>query len=190
MRCLAAAAILVFWACPALAADESAGLLWPSVNLLLLIGVLVYFSRKPIQNFFATRRRAIQGELNGAADELSEAEASYNKWQQRLIGLENELDEIRATSRERAESERERILAEAHVSADRIRRDATDAVDQELRRAREALREEVTQLAIELAGERLQRVVTDADRDRLLVEFIEQVESAPAFDAAAPEEGS
>jgi F0F1-type ATP synthase membrane subunit b/b' len=54
----------------------------------------------------------------------------------------------------------------------------------ELRRAREELREEATQLALKLATERLEREVTDADRDRLLDEFIDRIDETQSFDSA------
>ena len=49
---------LVLLAMPA-HASEGGGLemlLWQTGNLLLLLGVLVYFARKPLQKFFADRR--------------------------------------------------------------------------------------------------------------------------------------
>lgn len=177
-------ATALFWALPAIAANDGHGgigdHLWPAVNLVILLGVIVYFARKPIAAFFAERRAGIEGELDGAASELSDAEATYAKWQRRLIDLETELDEIRATSRRRAESDRERILSDARASAERIREDASSAIEQELRRAREQLREEATQLAIEMASDRLGREINDSDRDRLIDEFIERVGQSDA----------
>jgi len=106
-----------------------------------------------------------------------------------MIGLERELDEIRATSRQRAEAEREHIIETARATAERIRRDTTVAIELELRRAREILREEAAQLAIEMASERLTREVTDADRDRLIDEFIDLIASTPNS-GASPQEGA
>jgi F-type H+-transporting ATPase subunit b len=178
-------------ALPAYASDPSSdslqAFLWPALNLAILIAVLVYFARKPLQVYFEKRRSEIQGELQSAADQLATAESTYAKWQRRMIDLESELDEIRATSRQRAEAERERIIQDARATAERIRRDATAAVDLELRRARETLREEATQLAIELAGERLSREVTEADRDRLIDEFIGLIASTPGSGASQRE---
>lgn len=165
-------------ALPAQASDPAGGigdLVKTGANLILLLGVIAYFARKPIAQYFAQRRSGIEGALTSAAEGLHEAEATYAKWQRRLVDLEAELEEIRATSRHRAESERERILDDARKTAERIRRDATAAVDQELRRARETLREEATQLAIEIATERLESEVNEGDRDRLLDEFIERM---------------
>jgi len=175
----AAASLLILLALPASASGDSAAgmqiIIWPAVNLVILFAVLVYFARKPLRAYFDKRRSDIQGQLQAAADQLATAEISYAKWQRRMIDLETELDQIRATSRQRAEAERERIIGDARASAERIQREATTAVELELRRAREILREEAARLAIELAGERLAREVTDADRDRLIDEFIDLV---------------
>jgi len=175
----AAASLLILLALPASASEDSAAgmqtFIWPAVNLVILFAVLVYFARKPLRAYFDKRRSDIQGQLQAAADQLAKAETSYAKWQRRMIDLETELDEIRATSRQRAEAERERIIGDARASAERIQREATAAVALELRRAREILREEAARLAIELAGERLAREVTDADRDRLIDEFIDLI---------------
>jgi F-type H+-transporting ATPase subunit b len=165
------------------AAGDAAGasdLVWRVLNLALLLGVLYAFARKPIQAWFGDRRQRIQGELASAAQLRREAEERLARWQRRLAELEDELAGIRATARERAEAERERILADARAAAERIRGDARAAVDQELRRAREELREEVADLSVQLAGDLLRGHVADSDRDRMLDEFIARVESAPA----------
>ena len=158
-----------------------------TARILILLAVLVYFARKPLRAYFDKRRSDISGELQSSADELATAESTYAKWQRRMIDLEGELDEIRATSRQRAEAERERIIEDARATAERVQRDATTAIELELRRAREILREEATQLAIELAGERLSREVTEADRDRLIDEFIGLIASTPGSDASQRE---
>jgi F-type H+-transporting ATPase subunit b len=188
----AALAALVLAAAPARAASESAGLrdlLLSLLNLGVLAAVLVYFARKPLVAFFAERRTRIQGELKAAADLRAEAEARYAKWQRRLMDLESELEGIRATARERAAAEREHILADATAAAERIRRDAQAAIEHELLRARARLRQEAADLAVELASETLRRQVTDADRERLLDEFVRTIERAPAAGAARPREG-
>jgi F-type H+-transporting ATPase subunit b len=191
---LCALAALLFVALPARAESDAHGggtsqLLYSILNLVLLLGVLVYFTRKPLSEFFAARRAGIQDELKAAADLRADAEARYAKWQRRLIDLESELASIRATARERAAAEREHILADATAAAERIRRDASAAVDQELRRARAQLRQEAANLAVELASETLKRQVSAADQDRLLDEFVQTIERAPASSDARPASG-
>jgi len=179
---------LAFAAGPALAAGGEEhgggeGLLFPFLNFALLVGVLFFLTRKPVQAFFAERKRNIETELDQAAELQRQAEERHAKWQRRLVGIERELDEIRRLGRERAEAEREQILADARESAARIERTARSAIEQELRRARETLRGEASNLAVDLAASLLRERVTDADRDRLLDEFIARVEQTPS-DAA------
>ena len=186
-RAGAAAAALLLVALPAGAEggeshSATRDLLFSALNLALLLGVLVYFARKPIVEFFEGRRRRIQAELEAAKNQGAEAEARYAKWQRRLMDLESELAEIRETSRQRAAAEREHILADAAAGAERIRREALETVDQELRRARAQLRREAADLALELASETLRRQVSSADQDRLLDEFVAAIERAPESD--------
>lgn len=150
--------------------------LFQALNLALLLGVLIYFGRKPIAEFFSTRREGIATELSESANLLRLAEQRNSELQLRLVDLNLEVDGIREDAGRRAEAEAERILTEARASAERIRRDAQSAVAQELRRAQLALREEAADLAMEIAAQKLAEEVGDADRDRLVDEFITRIE--------------
>ncbi|MBK7949789.1 MAG: ATP synthase F0 subunit B [Deltaproteobacteria bacterium] len=149
---------------------------WQAFNLVVIVALLIHFGRKPVADYFASRRQGIQTQLSQAADLLAQAEHRNSELQRKLVDLSAELDSIREASNRRAEEEALRILAEARATADRIRRDAQAAVDQELRRAQSKLREEAADLALELASRKLQSGVNDADRDRLMDEFITRVE--------------
>jgi F-type H+-transporting ATPase subunit b len=151
-------------------------LVWQAVNLAAVLAVIIYLGRKPVAAFFSDRRTGIKNDIDGAAELLQKAEAHYSDWQRKLVDLEAEMDGIRDTARSRAEDERDQILAEARDTADRIKRDAVAAVDQELRRGRTELRREAAELAVDLADKLLEEKVNDGDRDRLLDEFITRIE--------------
>ena len=68
-------------------------------------------------------------------------------------------------------------MAEAEASAERTRANAAAAVEQEGRRARAQLRAESAELALERARSLIEARVTDADRDRLVDEFLEHLEN-------------
>ena len=177
---LAAVALAIAAAVPAHAAEEGGGgLFYPAINFVLLFAALIYFARKPIQTYFGERRAGIRKNLDEAATLERQARERYAQWQRRLVDLERELAEIRAGAQERAEAERASLLADARAASERIRSDAAAAVEHELRRARAGLREEASQLAIELASGILREKVTAQDRDRLIDEFIERIARAP-----------
>jgi F-type H+-transporting ATPase subunit b len=183
-RALVAAIPLAALAAAPAQAAEQGGLFYPWINLLLLIAVLVYFARKPIQAFFGERRAAIRKDLDDAAASKRRAEEHYAQWNRRIVDLERELAEIRAGAQERADAERASLLADARAAAERIRADAAQAVEHELRRARAGLREEASKLAIELASGILREQITAQDRDRLIEEFIERIERSPGASTA------
>lgn len=181
---IVAAAIFVFASVAAAAGgshEDSAEVLkttiYQGLNLALLLGVLIYVGRKPISEFFSTRRSGIQSELSQAAELLSQAELRNSELQRRLIDLGSEVEGIKVEAARRAEEEAGRILADARATAERIRRDAQGAVAQELRRAQSRLREEAADLALEIAARKLSEQVGDADRERLVDEFILRVET-------------
>ncbi len=180
---LAIAGVALAAAAPARAADEGSGvgeLVWTALNLALLLGVIVYFGRKPVRAFFADRRHRIQHELAESERLRSEVERQLATWQRKLNGLDQERERLGRLTLEQAESERDRILADARAAAERIRRDARAVIDQELRRSRDELRAEAAELTVRLAGELLRRQASDADRERLLDEFIQSVEQSGA----------
>lgn len=168
----------------AASASEPAGeplldILLKGLNLALVAGLIAWFGREPIRRFFLDRRQAISQELGDAAQLLSDAEAKYAEWEQRMARLDAELGEIRQLARERAEAERVRILADAEASAERLRRDAEAAVEQELRRARADLRAEAAELAVQLAGRLVRERMTPADGTKLIDEFVTSLGQPP-----------
>jgi len=169
--------------------EESGGghamlLVWQTVNFVLLLAVLAYFARKPIQNFFASRRTGIGASLDEAASLLAEAERRYAEWQRKLIDLDRDLERIRTEGHQRAQDDRELILAEAQAAAERIHKNAVATIEQELRRAQAELRNEAAVLATEIAERILREKLGDSDRDRLLDEFITRVEPSPGSASA------
>jgi F-type H+-transporting ATPase subunit b len=156
-------------------------LVWQVVNFALLVTVLFIVARKPIASFFADRKEAIGNDIDEATRLLREAEVRYGEWQRKLVDLEAELETIRDGARRRAEEEHEHILADARATAERIRRDATAAVDREVRRGKDDLAAEAAELSLEMAAQVLKDQVTDTDRERLMDEFISSVEHPPTI---------
>jgi F-type H+-transporting ATPase subunit b len=181
-KALALSALLALATLPAQASsEEGSGVMefvWQSVNLAILVGVLVYFARKPLLAFLADRRSQIKGNLEEAAGLLEAAEARYSEWQRKLIDLERETEAIRTEGIRHAEEDAALILADAQAAAERIHRGAEAAIEQELRRAQAELREEAANLATELAEQILKEQLAGSDRERLLDEFIVSVESS------------
>jgi F-type H+-transporting ATPase subunit b len=178
----AIALLLTLAASPASAASEDGhggGLFWQVLNVALLVAVLFYFARKPVLGYLAGRRDEIAKNLESSSELLAESERRLAEWSRKAADLDREAASIRDATRRAAEAERDRILADARVTAERIRQSA-GAVERELRLGRETLRREAADLAVELAAKILREQVNDGDRTRLLDEFIGRVEQKGA----------
>lgn len=149
------------------------------INLVLLIGALVYFARKPVQSYLAARRDTIAKNIASSEQLLQGAEQKLAEWNARAAGLDADVASILESTRKSAETEKAAILADAEATASRIRQSATGVVERELRAARETLREEATELAVTLAARLLREQVTADDRNRLVDEFVAKIESSP-----------
>ena len=147
------------------------------INLAILIAALVYFARKPVQSYLATRRDTIAKNIASSEQLLKDAERKLGEWNDRAARLDADVEAILESTRKSAETEKSRILVDAEATAARIRQNATGVVERELRAAREGLREEAAELAVSLAGKLLREQVNAADRDRLADEFIAKIES-------------
>ena len=152
---------------------------WEVFNLFALIALIVYYVRAPIVSYFADRRERIREELKSAAQVLADAEARLAEWQARMNELDSELEKIRTMERRRIERERDKILEDARLAAQRIEREAGIAVDREMRRGQEELRQEAAERAFAMAESLLRERVGAEDQARLFDEFIARVESAP-----------
>lgn len=177
---LLASCMLFGIAAPAFAAGgegpSTMDLVWQAANLAILLVVLVVAARKPVQAYFADRRAEIKQDMETAANLLSQGEKHFADWQGKIVELGAEVDAIRSETRDRAEQERDQIIATAHDSAERIKSDAMAAIDQELRRAQSDLRKEAAHLAVDMAEEILRAQVEGRDLERLADEFITRVE--------------
>jgi F-type H+-transporting ATPase subunit b len=176
---LLALALLLGVAGPAVAESEGGhggSLFWQVANVLLLLAVLIYFARKPVLGYLASRRDSIAKNLESSAQLLAESERRLAEWNRKAASLDQEAQSIRESTLRAAEAERDRILADARATADRIRQAASAVAERELHVAQESLRREAADLAIELAAKILREQVNDSDRTRLVDEFIGRIE--------------
>jgi len=170
-------------AMPALASEGGTSLHdfgWAWFNLLLLVGVIVYFGRKNLPDLMAVRRAGVRDEIEAAVRLLAEAEARLGEWRGKVDSLEQEVERLRQESRNFASAEGERIIEQAQRIAERIRAEGKAAALRELEHARAELRAEAAQHALAIARQLLSERMTDEDRARLLDGFVAGLERSTA----------
>ena len=146
------------------------------IDFLVLIGVIVWFARKPIRNFVTSRRERIVSEMEEAQALRKEAMEKLNDYEQRLEHIETEIQEILENAQKAGEEERKRILVEATTTAEQIRTDAKTRLEQEGRKLRLALQEQLVDMAVSAAQKGLKTQLTGGHQDQFVDDYIDQVQ--------------
>ena len=149
--------------------------IWRCFNFAVTVGILVYFVRKPIKNALSGRREGIATSLEEAAKAQSDAEAKFIEYDEKLNKAESEIEVIVTELKREGELERDRIIAQAKESAEKIRTEAEKTAGFEVAKAKAELQAEATRLAVELAEELLKKNFSAKDESRLLDEYMKKV---------------
>lgn len=149
--------------------------IWRCFNFAVTVGILVYFVRKPIKNALVGRREGIATALEEAEKAQLDAEAKFIEYDEKLNKAESEIVVIVAELKREGELERDRIIAQAKESAEKIRTEAEKTAGFEVAKAKAELQAEATRLAVELAEELLKKNFSAKDESRLLDEYMKKV---------------
>jgi F-type H+-transporting ATPase subunit b len=145
---------------------------WQTLNFLGFVALLVWLLRKPLVQFFESRRQQVAGELHKAREDAAKAEAVAKEIADRLARIESEIEALRAHAREQAEAEEKEIAARAEEEAERVATRTRAELDARVRAARNELTAYAADLAVELARDLVARNVTPEDEKRLVVEGV------------------
>ncbi|MFN4196556.1 MAG: F0F1 ATP synthase subunit B [Caldimicrobium sp.] len=150
-------------------------LIWWTVNFLVLLLLLYKLLKKPVVNFFVSRKENILKQYEELLAKKKEAEAKYLELQEKIKGLKSEAESIYQSYIEQGMKERERIIEEAKLQAERIKEQAKVYIAQEIEKAKELLKYELAEESVKLAEEILRKNITPEDQRRLVKNFIEQI---------------
>lgn len=148
---------------------------WQALNLFGFIALLVWLLRKPLVQFFQTRRHEVAESLRKAESDRARAEEIAKEIGERLARIEGEIETMRLHAREQAEAEEREIAARAAEEAERVVSRSRTELDARVRAARNELTSYAADLAIELARDLVARNVTPDDEKRLVAEGVKSL---------------
>ena len=151
---------------------------WKWGNFLILFGGLGWYLRQPLREFLETRSRSIEEGLASGRLARESALKRMSEIENRMARLDDEVRALRAQAAREAEEERARILESAKVEAQKILEVAHREIEGLKQSARLELKAHVADLAVKLAEERLQKSVGSEENKRLVVRFIDSLETA------------
>ena len=150
-------------------------LLWRVINTAALIGLLIYFVRKPLATFFSERKGQISKDLEEAKEQREKAEALLSEYKQKFAGMEKELEKLRTELQKSADAESAKIMANAEKMSVSMVEAAKLAAEQEVRKARATLKNEAVAMAVQMAESLIREKINDADRKKIVEDYLVKV---------------
>jgi F-type H+-transporting ATPase subunit b len=153
------------------------GYIWPVINFLILVYVLVFFIKKmDLKGFFKKRTELIEQSLREAREAKELAQKALAEVEERLKTKDTEIEQIIASARQSGEKEKARLIEEGDKLKARILEQAKTNIDYEVKRAKEAIKEEAVEIAMELAEKKLKEKLSKDEQLKLLEESLAKIE--------------
>ena len=164
------------------AADEPHGnpwmdLVWKGINLIVLVGLIVYFARKPMGTAFRTMAKDAYDKWTGAHAAAEKTQAEMAEQRKQIECLASELNRMVADARADADRESARLVREARAQADRLIEIARLQAEQEVAKARTELQRQIAEDTLRLAEQMIREKATPDQRKKLVEGYIREMES-------------
>ena len=146
------------------------------VNFLLLLFILTKLLYKPFVAKMEERSQAIKKSLEEAQAARAEAEKQRTEHAAQIKAAYAEAQAIRATALKEAGDEQRRLIDAARAEAGRLVEAAKAETAQDIVRARQQLRSEVADLAVQVAERLIKKSLRDEDHHRIVQETLARVD--------------
>jgi F-type H+-transporting ATPase subunit b len=146
-----------------------------TISFVCVVGILIYFLRKPVVEFFAQRATSFEKLLVLAKKAKEDAEVRKKEISLKLQSLESTANESISKAHQDAEELKQKIKMEAEQAAKSLREEARLAAQHEIERAKQEIRLEALTLAMKQTRESMVTNVAEPDQKRLQNEFVEKI---------------
>ncbi|HIC97003.1 MAG TPA: hypothetical protein EYP11_01200 [Aquificaceae bacterium] len=143
---------------------------WKGFNILLFLGIVYWFGRKPVREAFDRFWKSLTREMDTSEEELKRAREELRKAKEELESAKVRADESIALAKESAEREIKSAEEYAKEVARRVEEKARETVDIELKRAKKELALYGMLRAEEVAKELLKKAFEDPSVHRKYME--------------------
>ncbi len=145
------------------------------VNFAIIAGVVVYFMRKPAQDFFKNRTVEIAKALQESKEARERAVAALAEMERKIKDLEAETARMVADAQARSEKDKHALIEEGRKVAQDVQAQVKQGIDIELQKARTTLAAEASLLSLDLAEGMIKKKIGAKDHERMVKEYISNV---------------
>ncbi len=149
--------------------------LFTLVNTLVLFIVLKKFLWGPVMKMIADRQQEIDGMYADADAAKTQAQQLRTEYEDRLAQAQQTGDRLVKEAMARGQQRQEEILRQANADADAIMRKAEADIAREKQKAMDDAKNEIADLAMDIAGKVVGRSLDGNDQAELVDQFIQQL---------------
>ncbi|MBN1831816.1 MAG: ATP synthase F0 subunit B [Deltaproteobacteria bacterium] len=186
---LASLTFVFFFAFDAFALEEASTgrKVWDNIMLFVNFGILVFlfvkYAKKPLMQFLRSERESVEKQINILTSKKQGAQSQKDAEAEQIKDIDRIIEEIRNSIIEMGEREKEKIIRQGKSLAEKMIRDAEAYSESRIIAARQELSEEMVDLALSMAREKLQKNITEKDNDHLVDRFITNLQATkPSVD--------
>ncbi|MBI4633442.1 MAG: ATP synthase F0 subunit B [Deltaproteobacteria bacterium] len=148
---------------------------WRFFNFIVLAGFFYWLLAKKTKDFFSGRRDSLQTALAEAVVAKDEAAKKLRESVERLEQAAGEISDATDSIRTQGLKEKERIIADARKTAEKMKDDARKRLEQEFRKASNLLKAEAVDLSLKMSEEILKKNIGAQDHNAMVKDYIDKV---------------
>ncbi|MGI6175754.1 MAG: F0F1 ATP synthase subunit B [Christensenellales bacterium] len=145
------------------------------INIIVLYVLLRLLIYKPVRKYMLERSARIDNQMQEAGKAQQDAQTAKRQYQERLNAAQQDADETIRQSAQKAAQNADEIIKGAKMQADAILRDAHSRAEQDRLHTIKEMKEQITELSVDIAGKILRREVALSDNRALVEEFFDEV---------------
>ena len=142
------------------------------LNLFVQLFIIKKFFLDKIMKVLDQRREAADKEITEAAAARQEAQTIKETYENNMRQAKAEAGEILAHAKKTADARSEEIIRDAQAQAVQLKQKAAEDIAQEKKKALNDAKDEISDIAMTIAGKVVGRSLNDADQSQLVDEFI------------------
>lgn len=147
-------------------------------NLLILLLLMKKFLFKPVMAVIEKRNDEIKAAYDEAEAAKAEANGLREEYTKKLAGARAEAEELVKDAVKNAKITSEDIIAEAQAKASSMVERANEKILVEQKRAVNEAKNEISDMAIAIAGKVVEKDINLSDHSRMIEKFIEEMGEA------------
>lgn len=144
-------------------------------NLFILAAALKRVLFKPVQKVLDQRAAEVESTYQQAEEARESAQAMQSEYEERLKGAYEEAGNIVRTANERAAARSEEMLNEARAEVSAMKAKAEREIEDDRRKAAGELKNDISALALDLAGKVVEKEIDAKTHGELIRDFIDRV---------------